>query len=131
MFAVFSTVKSQAREIYRRDRKYLWRLFFYRDCTLSDQKHSIRIMRRSAAPFHKLLDAALDLLYIPLGFGITHMLIHEEHYDHMKADGLFRFYRNPKLCCAVYCLLPVPPGWLKPEFLLWRKLYCILYHTSH
>lgn len=113
MFAVFSAVKSQAREIYRRDRKYLWRLFFIVIALYLIKSIVSALCGALPLPFHKLLDAALSILYIPLGFGITHMLIHEEHYDHMKADGLFRFYRNPKIMLRCILLVACTSGLVK------------------
>ena len=62
---------------------------------------------------YKLLDAALSILYIPLGVSVTHMLIHEEHYDHMKADGLFRFYRDPKTMLRCILLVALTTGAVK------------------
>ena len=77
---------------------------------------------------YKLLDAALAIVYIPFGVSIAHMLIHEEHYDHMRIDGLFRFYRNPKIMLRCIILVVCTKGIVVTSLFLIEEL---LLHFVH
>ena len=113
MFSLFASVKRRAREIYHRDRAYLWRLFSIVLALYLAKTVVLACCRSLPVLPYKLLDAALSILYIPLGVSVTHMLIHEEHYDHMKADGLFRFYRDPKTMLRCILLVALTTGAVK------------------
>ena len=125
---MFAFVKKPAKEIYHRDKWYLWRLFSIVIALYLCKDILLALTSSLPALPHTLLDAVLSIALIPFGFGISHMLIHEEHYDHMKADGLFRFYRNPKIVIRCLILVLLTTGVVKG--IVWG-LEEVLHHLIH
>ena len=74
---MFSVIKNHAKEIYKRDKWYLWRLLSIVIALYLLKSIVLALFSWLPLVTYKLLDAALAIVYIPFGVSIAHMLIHE------------------------------------------------------